>query len=216
MSNRISLVQGTSKKLSIDLVDQDGQPIKMAKLVGASAQFLMRNQPTDVVNILKFTTAANPTSLFFDVDEPVLHLVFAPSDTALLPLQLYYYQVQLTQTDASVVNAIDWDLLDLNLGGSAVPTPPPFENTVKINQDYPLAGDMTYMSPGGSPIPDAQVRLYYKSDYDANNLNNPIGITTTDAAGKWRNTLLVLTGFTYTVRMELAGFFGPDTKEFFA
>jgi hypothetical protein len=216
MSNRISLVQGTTKKLSIDLVDQDGRPIKMSKLVGATAQFLMRVQPTDLVDVLKFTTADNPTSLYFDIDEPVLHLVFAPADTALLPLQLYFYQVQLTQTDASVVNAIDWDLLDLNLGGSAVPTPPPFENTVPINHDYPLPGTMTYMTPGGSPIENAQVRLYYKSDYDAGNLAAPLGITTTDAHGNWKNTLLVLTGFTYTVRLEKAYEFGPDTREFFA
>lgn len=216
MSNRISLVRGTSKKLSIDLVDENGTPIPLPKLVGASAQFLMRNQPTDVTNVLAFTTAANPTNLYFDVDEAVLHLYFAPSDTAALPLQLYFYQVQITLVTGDILDVIEWDLFDLNLGGAAVPTPPPFTNTVAISADYPLPGDMAYMTPGGSPIENAQVRLYYKSDYDAANLANPIGITTTDAAGKWKNLIFVVPGYTYTVRMEKTNEFGPDTREFFA
>jgi hypothetical protein len=216
MSNRISLVRGTTKKLSVDLVDERGEPIDCKRLKDATAEFLMRVQPTDVTNILRFTTTANPSNLAFVVGQPVLDLTFLATDTATLPLQLYFYQIEVTLSTGDVLPVIEWDLLDLNLGGSAVPTPPPFTNTVKITQDYPLSNDMTYMSPGGSPIENAQVRLYYKSDYDAGNLATPIGITTTDAHGKWRNPILVLPGFTYTARLEKAYEFGPDTVEFFA
>jgi hypothetical protein len=215
MSNRISLTRGTTKKLSIDLVDENGEPIPLAALVDATAQFLMRNQPEDVSNVLKFTTALNPDNLAFEQNLPVLDLTFLPTDTAALPLQLYFYQVQLTR-GADTVDVIEWDLLDLNLGGAAVPTPPPFTNTVAISADYPLPGDMAYMTPGGSPIENAQVRVYYKSDYDVGNLASPVGITTTNAAGKWVNPILVLPGFTYVARVEKPGEFGPDKLEFFA
>ena len=216
MSNRISLVRGTTKKLSIDLVDQDGLCIPRTSLEGASATFLLREQPTDVANVLAYDTATTPDNLAFQDTESVLDLTFLPADTAALPLQLYFYQVEVTLATGDVLPVIEWDLLDLNLGGAAVPAPPPFLNTVKVDHDYPLAGDMTYVTPGGSPIVNAQIRLYYKSDYDAGNLANPVGITSTDDAGKWRQSLLVLPGYTYTVRMELAGCFGPDVKEFFA
>ena len=216
MSNRIDLIRGTTKALAIDLVDENGEAISLARLVGATAEFLMRVQPDDVVNVLQFTTVANPASLAFEVDAAVLDLTFAPADTSALALGLYFYQVQITLTDGGVLDVIPWDLLDLNLGGAATPTPPVFTNTVKINEDYPLTGDMQYMTPGGSPIVNAQVRLYYKSDYDAGNLASPIGITMTNEYGKWRQPILVLPGFTYIARLEKPYEFGPDIKEFFA
>jgi len=216
MSNRISLVRGTSKKLSIDLVDESGQPTDRLRLKDATAEFLMRNQPTDIANVLKYTTALNPTNLAFQVGEPVLDLTFLPADTATLPLQLYFYQVQITLSTGDVLPVIEWDLLDLNLGGAAVVTPPVFTNTVTITQDWPLSNDMTYMTPGGSPIENAQVRVYLKSDYDAGVLTSPIGITSTDAGGKWRNPILVIPGYTYTSVFTKPGEFGPDKIEFFA
>lgn len=216
MSNRIDLIQGTSKALAIDLVDENGQPLACQRLVGAVATFLMRVQPTDMSNVLAFDTTTTPASLYFEVGQAVLNLVFAPADTATLTIQLYFYQVQVTLLDGTIYDVIPWDLLDLNLGGAAAETPPVFTNTKKIDQDYPLAGDMTYQTPGGTPIENAQVRLYYKSDYDAGKLDSPVGITMTDAYGKWRQPILVIPGYTYVVRLEAAGLYGPDVKEFFA
>jgi hypothetical protein len=216
MSNRIELVRGTTKKLSVGLINERGVPVTCAQLMGATAEFLLRQQPTDLVNVLRYTTQTTPSNLAFQVTEPTLDLSFLPMDTAALPLQLYVYQIQVTRNTGEVLPVIEWDLFDLNLGGSAVVAPAPFLNTVKITQDYPLSDDMTYMTPGGSPIENAQVRLYRKSDYDAGNLTTPVGITTTNTAGKWVHPILVLPGYTYTVRMEKPAEFGPDTKEFFA
>lgn len=216
MSNRISLVRGTTKKLSIDLVYENGKPITCALLKDATATFLLRQQSTDFINVLMYTTYANPENLAFQLTEPVLDLTFLPTDTGVLPLQLYFYQVQVTLSTGEILPGIEWDLLDLNLGGSSTPAPAPFPNTVKITHDYPLSNDMTYMSPGGSPIENAQVRLYRKSDYDTGNLTAPIGITTTNAAGKWVHPILVLPGYTYTARLEKADEFGPDKIDFFA
>lgn len=216
MSNRINLIQGTTKALAIDLVDENGQPLSHHKLKGATATFLLRNQPTDLVNVLAYDTTSTPSNLAFAVHQAVLNLTFLPNDTVALAIQLYFYQVQVTTLDGNVYDVIPWDLLDLSLGGAAVETPPVFTNTKKIDQDYPLAGDMIYQSPGGSPIENAQVRLYYKSDYDVGKLDSPVGITMTDAYGKWRQPILVIPGYTYVARLEKANEFGPDIKEFFA
>jgi len=216
MSNRINLIRGTTKALAIDLVDENGEAIALSRLAGATAQFLMRVAPDDGINVLQFVTTTTPDSLSFEIDEAVLNLNFAPTDTSALALGLYFYQVEVTLTDGGVLDVIPWDLLDLNLGGAAAETPPVFTNTVTISADYPLSGDMTYTTPGGSPIVNAQVRVYYKSDYDAGRLSSPIGITMTNEYGKWRQPILVLPGFTYVARLEKPYEFGPDIKEFFA
>ncbi len=216
MSNRIDLIRGTTKALAIDLVDEHGDPIPLARLAGATASFQMRVDPNTPPDVLAYNTVTTPANMSFEANAPVLNLTFLPTDTAALALQLYYYQVQVALPDGAVLPVIPWDLLDLNLGGSATPTPPTFDNTVKITADYPLAGDMQYMTPGGSPIVNAQVRVYKKSDYDAGNLSAPVGITTTGADGKWLQPILVLPGYTYVARLEKAYEFGPDVKEFFA
>jgi hypothetical protein len=102
------------------------------------------------------------------------------------------------------------------LGGSATPTPPPFDNTVKIDENFRLPNDLAYVSPAGSPIENAQVRVYLKSDYDAGKLDAPIGFTTTNAFGGWVNPILVKPGFTYVARFETPKEWGPNTQEFFA
>ena len=214
MSNRISLVRGTTKKLSVDLVDDSGTPVVIDRLIGATAEFLLRVQPADVTNVLRFTTALNPTNLAFEVSAAVLDLTFMPTNTSALALALYFYQVQVTLTTGDVLPVIPWDLLDLNLGGAAALTPPVFTNTATITSDYPLSDDMTYMTAGGSPIEGAQVRVYYKTDYDAGVLTMPVGITTTNASGRWLQPILVIPGFTYVARFEVPNAYGPDQVVF--
>lgn len=213
---RINLIRGSTKTVAIDLVDEFGTALPLERLKGASAEFLMRAQPTDVTNVIRYTTAGTPAALAFEATAAVLDLTFQPADTATLAIQFYFYQVQITLADGSLFDVVPWDILNLELGGAASPSPPSFDNTVKITADYPLVGDMRYMTPGGSPITNAQVRVYKKSDYDAGNLTAPVGVTSTDAYGNWAQPILVTTGYTYTARLEKPYEFGPDTKEFFA
>lgn len=214
MSNHISIIQGATKTLAIDLVDETGEPIALTRLVGASAEFLLREQPDDVTNVLRFTTADNPTNLVFETLDSVLDLSFAPTDTSGLTLGLYFYQVQIALVDGSIYDAIPWNLFDLNLGGSAPVPPAPFDNTVMVNHDYPMSDDMTYKTPGGSPIENAQVRVYLKSDYDVKKLDAPVGVTTTNAGGKWVQPILVTPGYSYVARFEVPYGWGPDEKAF--
>lgn len=215
MSNVINLVRGTTKNLVIDLLDQFNQRISSHVLKGASATFLLRVLPTDSSNVLMFTTTANPVSLSIDLYSSTLNLLFQTADTATIPLGLYNYQLQLTLADLTVQDVVPWTLFDLNLGGTAPAPTPPFTNTAKITADYPLPGDMKYVTPGGSPIENAQVRVYLKSDYDAGNLTTPVGITTTNCHGNWVNPVFVLPGFTYTVQFLKPSSFGPDVVSFF-
>lgn len=212
MSNHLSIIRGTTKKVTVELVDDYGSPIEHCKLKDASAEFLMRNQPTDLTNVLRFTTTDTPGNLAFVPLASALDLTFNPTDTASLPLQLYFYQIMLTLSDGQVLPVLEWSLLDLNLGGAAVPVTPPFDNTVKLDHNYVLPDDMRYMTPGGSPIDNAQIRVYQKSDYDAGLLSAPIGITTTDSYGRWLAPVLVKPGYSYVVRMEKPYGYGPDLR----
>lgn len=216
MSNRLSIIQGTTKTVAIDLVDSDGETIPLDRLKNASAAFLLRVQPTDVLNILRYTTTDNPGSLSFSPFASVLNLTFQSMDTGAIPLGTYFYQVQITLTDGTVSDAPPWTPVDIVLGGSASPAPPVFDNTVKITADYPNPGVMRYVTAGGSPIPDAQIRVYLKADLVAGNLDRAIGITQTDANGEWVQPILVTPGYLYAARFEKPYEFGPDVVEFFA
>lgn len=209
-SARISLIRGTSKNYQIDLADDDGNPIEPNLLAGATAEFHLKVIPTDVSDVLTFTTGSNPTRLAFDSSS--VKLVFESDDTALLPVQLYVWQLVVTLSNGDRLDAIEWSPFDLNLGGTAAATPPTFDNTVKLNQDYGLPGSLSYQTAGGSPIPDAQVRIYYKTDYDAGNLTSPVGITLTKADGGWKNPVLVLPGYSYVIQFFKPNEFGPDVS----
>jgi len=207
-SARISLVQGTSKDYEIDLTNDDGEAIPEATLVGAVGEFFLRALPTDVSNLLYFSTTANPTSLSFKCS--TLKLSFQSADTATLPLATDTWQLVVTLANGDRLVAIDWSPFELTLGGVAAPTPPAFTNTIKLDHNYGLSDNYRYMTPGGSPIENAQVRVYYSSDYNASNLDNPVGVTMTKPDGRWFNAILVIPGFEFTISFFKPGEFGPD------
>lgn len=228
MSNTINFTQGTTKSYVVDLVNEYGEPLRRAHrrrhhqsddsnpLTGAIATFTLRVQPTDLTNVLLWDSVDNPTSISIDFLKDVILLNFQPGDTSSLALGLYFYQIQVSLPTGEVYDVVPWSLFDLSLGGAAATPPAPFPSTVTITADYPLAGDMQYVTPGGNPIHNAQVRVYLKSDYDAGNLNSPVGITTTTHHGKWLNPILVVPGFTYVAQFLKPYEFGPDIFEFFA
>lgn len=216
MSNRIVVIQGTDKTVDVDLYDENGNEMSPLRLIGAVARFLLRNEPTDVVNLLSYSSADMPSRLVVDIDNALVLLAIPVADSDTFALGTYFYQLRLTLADGTVFDAIPWTPLEKTLGGSAAPTPPPFANTVRVSENYPLSGDMSYMTPGGSPIENAQIRLYYKSDYDVGNLASPVGITMTNTHGAWVNSILVVPGYVYVARFEKPGEYGPDKVEFFA
>jgi hypothetical protein len=216
MSNRIEVIRGTSFAKVIDLLDVNNQPLPIQLLAGASAEFVVQTSPDAPTSVIRLTTEDNPSGLSFRPERAAINLTLAPSDTLPLALQTYFYRLRVVLLDGTTSDAIPWSPFDVGLGGSAATPPPPFENTVRINHDYQLPDELTYVTEGGSPIENAQVRVYLKSDYVAGNLTSPVGITTTDPAGRWRNAVLVNPGFSYIIRFDKPGEYGPDTHETFA
>lgn len=208
-STRITLVRNSSKTFEIDIVDDDGVPLPLADLAGASADVYVRTAATSNVDVLHFSTA-DAAHLAFKETEAVLTLVFAADDTAAIDLGAYVYRVVLTLADGRTPDIIPWSPFDLVLGGVAAVTPPVFDNTAVVDHDFDLPGNLRYMSPGGTPIENAQVRVYRKTDYDARLFNAPVGITETDAYGKWKQPVLVAPGYTYVVQFLKQNEYGPD------
>lgn len=201
---RLQVVPGVTQVETFDLVDLDGLPFSGEQLVGATAAFLVRASATgpDVLS---------PTPVL-SLLESTMTVTFDGSATGSIALGPYLYQALLTLADGTVLSVAAWSPLDMVQGGSATPTPPPFDNTVAIDHDYGLSGDLAYRTPGGSPIPSAQIRVYLKSKYDAKQYDDPVGVTSTDADGKWAQPILVVPGYEYVVRFEKPNEFGPDVK----
>jgi hypothetical protein len=206
-SSRIDFVRGSSRQIEVDLVDDDGEPFPLEDLEDAVAEFFLRVAPSGG-DTLHFTS---PTGIAFKPNESALILTFSPADTTALALLIYVFQVKVTLEDGTVKFPIDWSPFDLNLGGVADPAEPVFDETTAINHDYGLPDDLRYMTPGGSPIENAQVRVYLQSDYAAGNFASPVGVTSTKADGRWLHVIMVRPGFTYVVQFNKPNEFGPDT-----
>ncbi len=207
---RIVLVKDASCTWTFDLRDEAGAPPAITVLTGAVARFWLKRLPSDATNLLEFTTETS-THLELSAAAATLVLSLAPADTAPLPVGGYLYQVNLKLADGAQYHAVDWSPLEVRLGGAADPAPVAFENTVVVNHDHDLPDSLRYLTPGGTPIKDAQIRVYLKADYDAVRLTAPEGVTMTDANGRWRHAVLVRPGFSYVIQFLKPNEFGPDT-----
>lgn len=94
-------------------------------------------------------------------------------------------------------------------------TPPPFPNTIYLNEsyEYPPGIDQRYVDLNTVPVANAQVRVYKKVDYDLGNLDAAVGTTTTDVSGTWQNPIVVEAGYSYVIYYFKPGVIGPDAKE---
>ena len=207
-SSRIDFVRGTSRVIEIELVDDEGVREPLEDLEDAVAEFFLRVAPSSGSDELHFTSPSD--SISFKPNEAAIVITFVPGDTNALALLVYVYQVKVTYADGGVKFPVDWSPFDLNIGGVADPAEPVFDETTAVNHDYDLTDNLRYMTPGGSPIANAQVRVYLQSEYTAGNLSAPVGTTTTKADGRWINTVMVRPGFTYVVQFHKPNEFGPD------
>jgi len=93
-------------------------------------------------------------------------------------------------------------------------TPPPFPNTVIMDQDY---GGTNELQPTdndtGLPVEDVQIRVYKKIDYDLQNFEAAVGVTSSGADGEWDNPIIVEAAFTYIIQYFKPGGYGPNTHE---
>lgn len=94
-----------------------------------------------------------------------------------------------------------------------VSTVPTISNTVKVDHNYGAPGALRYQTAGGNPIEAAIIRIWRKTDFDQGNIDAPLAISITDAAGNWVNPVYLTTGFTYTIQFAKEGLYGPDKVE---
>jgi len=201
------LVQGMNQSFDLTVTDQDGDP---EDLTADKVEFVLRADPANPQNVLYKSTDSPLQIQRLGANQA--RLLFVPADTAALQPGAYSYQVRVTRADAEVFSAIDWSPALVTPGGDTITNPPPvFPNTVKLDHNYDLSDALRYVTPGGSPIAGAQVRVYLHADYTAGRLATPVGTTITDANGRWLNPILVSPGFTYVVQFFKPNTYGPDT-----
>jgi len=136
----------------------------------------------------------DPTSNRFFYDDPDGNLT-------------YWYRIRAIDTNG---NESGWGN---PFQSSESTTPPPFPNTVVLDEDYDVTNNLQPTDPDGNPIEDAQIRVFKKIDYDLENYTAVVGVTTSNARGEWLNPITVEAGFTYTVQFFKPGNFGPNTTE---
>lgn len=90
---------------------------------------------------------------------------------------------------------------------------PLFTNTVSVDHNYGGPGALRYQTAGGSPVEQALIRVYLKSNFDQGDTDQPLAVTITNAQGNWTNPVSLTTGFTYVIQFAKEGLFGPDKVE---
>jgi hypothetical protein len=125
--------------------------------------------------------------------------------------------------DVAGINSAWYRIIAVDTGGNlSAPSPAfqpaaapsaPLPQTVGFNQDYGSVSALMPVDTNGSPIDQCQVRVFYTTDYNNNDLSTPVGTTTTNGLGEWEETIFVSPGFTYTIHFELPSVFSPNSEE---
>jgi hypothetical protein len=84
---------------------------------------------------------------------------------------------------------------------------------IHLHDQYTGVDNYKLIAQNGDPVSGASVRVFTKSDYDANNVDVPLGITTTDDGGLWLDPIPVNPGDTYTIVFHKTGAIGPTSVE---
>lgn len=103
---------------------------------------------------------------------------------------------------------------------AAAPFPPnndpvdaPVSTVFPLNENTQGANQFQYVTPGGSPISDATIRVYRKISWDTRQYSQVVGMTTTLPTGGWKLPIFVTPGETYVVHFHKPNEWGPDTVE---
>lgn len=83
-------------------------------------------------------------------------------------------------------------------------------NLVQVNHDTPTPDTMRYIRPNGEPVSGATVAIYLKSEFNSDNLTNPLGTSVTGEDGRWVTPIPIQAGDTYVVMFSKLGEMGPD------
>lgn len=208
-STALFIDKGASRTIDLTILNDQNQPFD---LTGATITFIVKATASDLDPILIQKLSSNNTQILItNVLGGLAQVFLLPGDTSTLPEKNYVYKVFVDVGENEYI-IIDWSIFQVKVDG-AIFAAPVFTNTVKLDHNFGSADAFTYKTSGGSPIQDAQIRVYYKTDFDTGNLNAPIAFTLTDSFGHWISPVFVFPGFTYTLQFMKPNEFGPDTVE---
>lgn len=84
---------------------------------------------------------------------------------------------------------------------------------VFLSDQFGGADNYRLIDESGDSVAGATVRVFDKTSYDANDLSAPIGVTLTDAQGRWLDPVPVTPGDTYVIVFHKKGSIGPTSVE---
>ena len=86
---------------------------------------------------------------------------------------------------------------------------------VVINHNYPHDGDLRVVDVRNEPIEGAVIRVFTAVQFDAGDLTNWVGATTTDVNGEWIDPIMLEDGNSWVVYIEKPTVAGPSHVEIF-
>ena len=90
---------------------------------------------------------------------------------------------------------------------------PLLAETVALNENYGGMSALQIVDSASDPITEAVIRVYYTLDYEAGDLDAPVGVTTTDENGDWQQPIFVSPGQSYTIYVFKTQEFDPIAIE---
>lgn len=119
--------------------------------------------------------------------------------------RFYYDDTQGTARDVYQVTAVT--VLGVAVGQPDVfspfgPTSAAAESKVAVDHNYGGQDALRFVTESGMGIPDADVRVYTKPDFDAGRFATPVYVVQTDDQGRWRRPAYLTVGMDYVILME--------------
>lgn len=82
----------------------------------------------------------------------------------------------------------------------------------RVDHDYGGTDQLRYVAPSGPGIPDATIRAFRASEWDAGRRASGEYVVMTDVLGRWKTPMWLEPGLDWVLVFEKAGSFGPDTR----
>lgn len=115
-----------------------------------------------------------------------------------------------------------YEVLAFAASGATVADSGPFQPAVaqtallltrtKVDHDFGQKDALRYLSTGGVGLPDVEIRIFTRADFDAGRTDLPLFRLQTADDGRWRAPVYLTPGLDYVVWFAKPGAYGPDTR----
>lgn len=84
------------------------------------------------------------------------------------------------------------------------------DTRLKVDHNYGGVDLLRYTTAGGTPIPNAQIKIFRQVDYSVGRNDLAIASSETDPDGRWVVPVFLEPGMNYVVYFFKSGLYGPD------